>query len=72
MFQVPFPVASAIILPLCLKNILSMRSGTVTKAKEPARAIMRGTIMTISEGLMRDVVFDIVEAMVRSRGEVPW
>ena len=60
--QVPFPVASAIILPPCLKpNIESIRSGTVMKAKDPARAIMRGTAMTISldKGPIREVVLDI-------------
>jgi len=71
MFQVPFPVASAIMLPPCLKSMLSMRSGTVIKAKEPARNIIRGNIMTRSEGLSTDVVFDIVEAMVKLREEVP-
>lgn len=60
--QVPFPVASAIILPPCLMpNIESIRSGTVMKAKDPARAIMRGTAMTMSldKGPMREVVLDI-------------
>ena len=60
--QVPFPVASAIILPPCLKpNIESIRSGTVMKAKDPARAIMRGTAMTISldKGPIMEVVLDI-------------
>ena len=65
MFQVPFPVASAILLPPCLKpSIESIRSGTVIKAKDPALAIIRGTAMTRSEGLMREVVFES-EAMVR-------
>ena len=60
--QVPFPEASAIILPPCLKpKIESIRSGTVMKAKDPARAIMRGTAMTISldKGPIREVVLDI-------------
>lgn len=71
-FQVPLPVASAIMLPPCLKNMLSNRSGTAMKAKEPARATMRGIIITRSEGLMRELVFNVVDAMVRSRGEVWW
>lgn len=57
--QVPFPVASAIILPPCLNpNIESIRSGTVMKAKDPARAIMRGMAMTISLD-KGEVVLDI-------------
>ena len=60
--QVPFPVASAIILPPCLMpSIESIRSGTVMKAKDPARAIIRGTAITMSldNGPMREVVLDI-------------
>ena len=64
MFQVPLPVASAIMLPPFLKlSMLSIRSGTVMKAKDPARAIIRGTAMTRSEGLISEVVLDI-EAIV--------
>ena len=45
-FILPFPVASAIMLPLPLRPMmLSNRSGTVTKAKDPARAIIRGKAM---------------------------
>ena len=60
-FQVPFPVASAIMLPPCLKpSIESIRSGTVIKAKDPIQVIMRGTAMTMSldSGPMGDVVLD--------------
>ena len=64
MFQLPLPVASAIMLPPCMSpSMLSTRSGTVMKAKDPIRAIMRGTAMTRSEGLMSDEEFDI-EAMI--------
>jgi hypothetical protein len=64
MFQLPLPVASAIMLPPCMSpSMLSTRSGTVMKAKDPIRAIMRGTAMTRSEGLMSDEELDI-EAMM--------
>ena len=68
--QVPFPVASAIILPPCLNpNIESIRSGTVMKAKDPARAIMRGTAMTISldKGPIMEVVLDIATIVTSER-----
>ncbi len=37
-----------------------MRSGTVTKAKEPARVIIRGTAnrRSLGEGLRNEVAFD--------------
>ncbi|KAL8742365.1 MAG: hypothetical protein Q9190_005143 [Brigantiaea leucoxantha] len=42
----PSPVASAITPPaFCKPRTPSMWSGTVLKAKEPARAIIRGTAM---------------------------
>ena len=64
MFQVPLPVASAIMLPPCLKlSMLSIRSGTVMKAKDPVLAIIHRTAMTRSEGLINEVVLDI-EAIV--------
>ena len=48
-----------------MPNIESIRSGTVMKAKDPARAIMRGTAMTmpLDNGPMRDVVLDIETIM---------
>ena len=60
-FILPLPVASAIMLPPPLRPIiLSSRSGTVTKAKEPARAIIRGKAMTRSLGkrLTEEVFLD--------------
>ena len=60
-FILPFPVASAITLPLALRPImLSSRSGTVTKAKDPARAIIRGKAMkrSLGERLIKDELFD--------------
>ena len=60
-FILRLPVASAIMLPPPLRPIiLSSRSGTVTKAKEPARAIIRGKAMTRSFGkrLTKEVFFD--------------
>lgn len=65
-FILPFPVASAIMLPPPLRPImLSSRSGTVTKAKDPARAIIRGKAMKrlFGERLINEVLFD-VEDMV--------
>lgn len=64
-----FPVASAIIDPPGLKpNMLSMRSGTVMKAKEPALAMIRGTAMTMSFGKysVRKVTLEL-EAMTAGR-----
>lgn len=61
-FILPFPVASAIMLPPPLKPImLSSRSGTVTKAKDPARAIIRGKAMTrlFGERFIKEVLLDI-------------
>ena len=60
-FILRLPVASAIMLPPPLRPIiLSSRSGTVTKAKEPARAIIRGKAMTRSFGkrLTKEVFLD--------------
>ena len=60
--MLPFPVASAIMLPPPLRPImLSNRSGTVTKAKDPARAIIRGKAMkrSLGERLIKEVLFDI-------------
>ena len=65
-FILPFPVASAIMLPPPLKFImLSSRSGTVTKAKDPARAIIRGNAMTKSFGerFIKDVLLDIEDIL---------
>lgn len=62
-FILPFPVASAIMLPPPLRPImLSSRSGTVTKAKDPALAIILGNAMTRSLGkkLINDVLLDTV------------
>ena len=62
MFQVLFPVASAIMLPPFRKpSMLSMRSGTVMKANDPARATMRGNAITKSfeKGPVRDVTLDV-------------
>lgn len=61
-FILPFPVASAITLPPALKPImLSNRSGTVTKAKDPARAINRGKAIkrSLGEKLIKDELLDI-------------
>ena len=61
MFCVLPPVASAITLPLFRNpSKLSMRSGTVMKAREPARAIMRGTARrrSLGEGLRKEVAFE--------------
>jgi len=66
-FQVPLPVASAIMLPPFRNpSMLSIRSGTVMKAKEPARAIIRGNAITrsLGKGLVRAVVFEVA-AIVR-------
>ena len=60
-FILPFPVASAIMLPPPLRPImLSSRSGTVTKAKDPALAIIRGKAMTRSLGnkLIKEVLLN--------------
>ena len=57
----PFPVASAITLPPPLRPIkLSSRSGTVTKAKDPARAIIRGKAMkrSLGERLIKEVLLE--------------
>lgn len=65
-FILPFPVASAIMLPPPLRPImLSSRSGTVTKAKDPARAIIRGKAMTRSFGirLIKEVLLDAEDMM---------
>ena len=65
-FKLPFPVASAITLPLALRPImLSNRSGTVTKAKDPARAIIRGKAMkrSLGERLIKDELVDIEDMM---------
>ena len=70
--MLPFPVASAIMLPPPRKPImLSSRSGTVTKAKDPARAIIRGKAMTrsLGERLIKEVLL-IVEDMVGWMSEV--
>lgn len=61
-FILPFPVASAIMLPPPLKrSMLSSRSGTVTKVKDPARAIIRGKAITrsLDERLIKEVLLDI-------------
>ena len=71
-FILPFPVASAITLPLFLRPImLSNRSGTVTKAKDPARAIIRGKAMkrSLGERLIKDELVDI-EDMVEWKSRV--
>lgn len=55
------PVASAIALPPFRKpSRPSIRSGTVTKAKEPTRAIARGIAIrrSFGEGLKNEVAFD--------------
>lgn len=65
------PVASAITLPLLRKpRKLSIRSGRVIKANDPARAIIRGTAMirSLGEGLRSEVAFD-VEALIFSKAE---
>ncbi len=65
-FILPFPVASAIMLPPPLRPImLSSRSGTVTKAKDPARATIRGKAMTKSLGirLIKEVLLDTEDMM---------
>ncbi len=61
MFRVLSPVASATTLPPFRKpSRLSIRSGTVMKANEPARAIIRGTAIrrSLGEGLRNEVAFD--------------
>lgn len=61
-FILPFPVASAIMLPPPRKrSMLSSRSGTVTKVKDPARAIIRGKAITrsLDERLIKEVLLDI-------------
>ena len=70
MFQVLFPVASAIMLPPFLNpSMLSIRSGTVMKAKEPARAIIRGnaSIRSLGKGPVRDVSLEVA-AILRMKG----
>ena len=65
-FHVLFPVASAIILPPFLKpSMLSIRSGTVTKANDPARATILGKAMTMSlgKGPESEVSFEAVDMM---------
>lgn len=60
-FILPLPVASAIMLPPPLRPImLSSRSGTVTKAKDPALAIIRGKAMTrsLEKRLIKEVLLD--------------
>lgn len=72
-FILPFPVASAIMLPPPRRPMmLSSRSGTVTKAKDPARAIMRGNAMTRSLGmrLIKEVLLDTEDISIDERGEV--
>lgn len=66
MFLLPFPpVAWAITLPLLPKpSIPSSFSGTVKKAKVPARASMRGKAKNISWGLIKEVELDVVVAMM--------
>ena len=72
-FILPFPVASAIMLPPPLRPImLSSRSGTVTKAKDPARAMIRGKAMKTSLGerpIKVVVVLLDIEDMVSSTSE---
>ena len=70
--QVLFPVASAIILPPFLNpSMLSIRSGTVMKAKDPARATIRGKAImrSLDNGPGRVVLFEAV-VMMRWRNRV--
>ena len=69
-FMLPFPVASAIMPPPPLRPImLSSRSGIVTKAKDPALAIILGNAMTrsLGEKYINDVLLDTVGILVVDR-----
>lgn len=48
--------------------MLSSRSGTVTKAKDPARAMMRGKAMkrSLGERLIKDELLDIEDMLGRT------
>ena len=69
---IPSPVASAMTLPLFLDaRMLSIRSGTVTNAKDPARDTMRGNAIkrSIGEGFRYDVALD-AEALIWPKAEM--
>lgn len=51
--------------------MLSRRSGTVTKAKDPARAMMRGKAMkrSLGERLIKDELLDIEDMLGAGRAK---
>lgn len=62
--SIPFPVASAIKLPTFLAlSKLSIRSGILFRAKEPAWTIMRGMTKnkSLGDGFENQVAFDVEE-----------